>query len=334
MKNLTLDAVVVGAGISGICAARELQRSGCRVAVLEKSRGLGGRAATRRWNGLPVDHGAQFFTARSPEFKDEVLLWTKSGLCHEWTRGFHSRNEGVLLPPQNEDHPRYVCREGMSSLARNISAGADLAVELQTKVVFIATQGGSWRLVCENGNTIISALLVLTCPPPQGALLLRESAPEIADLLDGIVMAPCLALVAAYPSRRLEWKGIQSSDPVISWIGNDTSKRPESHDGRTVVVIHASADFSREHYDASEESIAGTMLSCASAVAETDLSFPAERFLQRWRYAQSAKTPDEHGALRFDAPAPLILAGDSFAGGKIEGAWLSGVAAGKMPSCG
>ncbi|MFM8721078.1 MAG: FAD-dependent oxidoreductase, partial [Chthoniobacterales bacterium] len=69
------DTIVIGAGLAGLAAAGRLRKAGQDVLVLEKSRGLGGRAATRRWDGLPVDHGAQFFTARSEDFRDQVARW-------------------------------------------------------------------------------------------------------------------------------------------------------------------------------------------------------------------------------------------------------------------
>ena len=50
------DAVVIGAGIAGLSAAAELAAAGSRVLVLDKSRGMGGRMATRRLGGsVPLD---------------------------------------------------------------------------------------------------------------------------------------------------------------------------------------------------------------------------------------------------------------------------------------
>jgi predicted NAD/FAD-dependent oxidoreductase len=140
-------------------------------------------------------------------------------------------------------------------------------------------------------------------------------------------MAPCLALVARYPRREFAWRGIQApSEQVVSWIGHDTSKRPELHPNATVLVIHASAEFSSDHFDAGEETIARRLLECAGHIAQSDLSAPQSLMLQRWRYALGAEPGGEHARV-IPGPQPLVLAGDAIAGGKIEGAWLSGRAA-------
>jgi len=325
-----LDVAILGAGISGLRAAVELGSTGLKATVFEKSRGLGGRAATRRWNGLPVDHGAQFFTARSPEFRQQVAQWTEQGICHEWTRGFHLYESGNLLAPDDDGHPRCACREGMSTLGRALAAEGNIEVERQAKVVSIRADQGLCALVCEDGRTFEARALVVTCPPPQGAALLAEAAPEAADFLRSVEMDPCLALAAAFPRREFAWHGIQSDDAAVSWIGHDTSKRADLHEGKTVVVIHASPVFSRENYGASEDDVVRKLLSRAGEMAGTNLSSPEECFLQRWRYAQPVAALNEDRAPIFGEPAPLVLAGECFAGGKIEGAWLSGRAAGRL----
>lgn len=327
---MTHDTIVIGAGLAGLVAAQILRRAGRDVLVLEKSRGLGGRAATRRWDGFPVDHGAQFFTARSVEFRRQVAEWTANGVSHEWTRGFHQHRRGTLTPPRGENFPRYVCREGMSSLGRALVAAGNLSVEREAKVVSVRVVDNQWHLSCEDGRNFEARALVVTAPPPQGAALLVGAAPDAAATLGAMAMDPCLALAVRFPRRTISWHGIQSDDPVISWIGNDSSKRPERHEGKTILVIHASPACSREHYTAGESDITATLLARASEISGEDLRWPEAAFLQRWRYAMPAEMSGHPAAIKFDAPAPLVLAGECFGGGKIEGAWLSGAAAGAM----
>src|ERR671910_2039609 len=80
--------IVVGAGISGLLAAHELQSEGWRVTVLDKGRGVGGRMATRRLGEGNFDHGAQFFTVRDDRFASLVEGWLTAGAAGGWAPGF------------------------------------------------------------------------------------------------------------------------------------------------------------------------------------------------------------------------------------------------------
>ena len=76
---------VVGAGISGLICARTLADHGLSVVVWEKSRGAGGRMATRRSGEmLRFDHGAQYFTVRDERFQRYVGAWLQDGIVAPW----------------------------------------------------------------------------------------------------------------------------------------------------------------------------------------------------------------------------------------------------------
>ncbi len=323
------NVIVLGAGLAGLAAARKMRSAGLKVAVLEKSRGLGGRAATRRWEGFPVDHGAQFFTVRDPEFGAQVQRWLEQNVCHEWTRGFHQHRGRAWHEPAPDAHPRYACREGMSALGRALTAGLEDAVQRRTKVIAIGCEGETWRVSSEDGQVFRACGLVVTAPAPQAMELLRPVAPDASAFLASIPMAPCLAVVARFPRRGLGWRGVQTDDDMVAWIGHDTSKRPELHADKTIVVLHATPDFSQKHLGSPETEVAAAMLERASCLTSEELSDPEAMFVQRWRYALPVNSPGAHTRLtaNFAASAPLVLAGDGVARGKIEGAWLSGEAA-------
>ncbi len=57
---MTHDVVVIGAGLAGLTAARELTRRGFDVVVLEGRDRVGGRTVTATLAGVPVDRGASF----------------------------------------------------------------------------------------------------------------------------------------------------------------------------------------------------------------------------------------------------------------------------------
>ena len=326
------DVLVIGAGIAGLTAARELRAAGKNVLVLEKSRGFGGRAATRRWDGIPVDHGAQFFTARSAEFRAQVDDWLHRGVCFEWCRGLHRASGDGPQSPTGDNFPRYACHEGMASLGRDLAGPDQSFVLRETRAARIQSHGSSWEVSTEDGQIFRSRALVVTPPPPQSAQLLADASPKAVTFFQNLPMAPCLAVAARYQPTMFSWRGIQApTDPTVSWIGNDTSKRPDLHPDATVLVVHASPEFSSTHYDVDENVIVRRLLERAGFLAKADLSAPQSWFLQRWRYALGPQTNGEPARLISDTPA-LVLAGDAIAGGKIEGAWLSGKAAAKSLS--
>ena len=75
------DVVIIGAGMSGLICAQVLQHAGLNVAIFEKSRGVGGRMATRRTDTeILTDHGAQYFTVTEPAFQTVFDHWLKSGI--------------------------------------------------------------------------------------------------------------------------------------------------------------------------------------------------------------------------------------------------------------
>ena len=61
-----MHLAIVGAGMAGLSAAREMRRRrpDLMITIYEKSRGFGGRVATRRRDGFVFDHGAQVIKDR------------------------------------------------------------------------------------------------------------------------------------------------------------------------------------------------------------------------------------------------------------------------------
>ena len=103
----TTDVLIIGAGISGLLCASELQRAGKTVRVLDKGRGLGGRMATRRMAGGRLDHGAQFFTVRDGRLKAYADEWLAAGVIKKWYR----HTPGYRDPA---GHARYCGINGMT----------------------------------------------------------------------------------------------------------------------------------------------------------------------------------------------------------------------------
>jgi monoamine oxidase len=71
MKQVQVDVVVIGAGLAGLCAARDLAAEGKRVALVEARERVGGRIWTvHTLGGQAVELGAEFVHGRPPEIAE------------------------------------------------------------------------------------------------------------------------------------------------------------------------------------------------------------------------------------------------------------------------
>lgn len=209
---------VIGAGIAGVSCALQLARAGWRVTLIDKSRGWGGRMATRKTEFGGFDHGAQYFTVRDARF--EQALAAHPGLLQPWspeTMRVLDPEALTLTPSPAPQTTHWVATPGMSALARELgkpladgSLGAD--VVLGTRVARIerdTIQPQQWQLRCETGAAAEGAQqvlggfdqVVLAIPQPQVLELLRASqlAPELQQAIAEVEVAPCWTLMLAFP---------------------------------------------------------------------------------------------------------------------------------------
>ena len=103
LEAMGVDTLIVGAGLSGLVLARQLQAAGQKVQILEKSRGFGGRIATKRVEDVAFDTGAQFITVRDERFAALTDAWRAAGFLAPW--------------PEGPEH-RLVGRPTMNAIAR------------------------------------------------------------------------------------------------------------------------------------------------------------------------------------------------------------------------
>lgn len=346
LPSPAVDVLILGAGLAGLHAARTLVAAGRTVRVLDKGRGVSGRAATRRWDGVPADHGAQFFTARSPEFRAQVADWEARGVCFPWAFGFHQWENGAVHPPDPADtrHPRYACRAGMSALGKDLAAGLpDGTVELGRRAVALHATADGWRVACEDGGEPrLGRALLLAIPVPQALDLLETAAlpePALAPLR-AVNIGPTLAVLRRLPAgvcpTPLPWQGIQARDrsETVTWIGADYDKRPAAEHGSRIFSLHGGPEFSRASVDGDLPEAGRRIVARAAEMVGPWLADErGETQVHRWRFAVVSRGFDTDGAAECyevpGVPAPLIVAGDAFCGAKVEGAWRSGGAAGR-----
>jgi renalase len=317
--------VIVGAGLSGLVAARTLKENGHESVVFDKARSVGGRMATRRLSGhggtALLDHGAQFFTARSPEFQAEVDRWLSLGVAREWCRGFGATQDG---------YPRYCAPGGMNAIAKHLATSVHIAVN--TTVKSVRTGGDQLLVATAEGEDHACSAVLLTPPVAQslalcdnGALLLPSDA---RNALEAIRYARCVALLVTVnePDLIAPPGGLQlasDTDTTFSFIADNQSKGLSAVPALT---FHANDAISETHYDDSDEQLAELLLAAAQTYLGSADLISVE--LKRWRFARpTVMHPERCLAVHPTSRTTLVFAGDAFGEARIEGAYLSGLAA-------
>lgn len=293
------DVLIIGAGAAGLSAARELQAAGRRVTVVDKGRVVGGRMATREFDGGRFDYGAQFFTLRDEAFARVAAPWVEGGLATHW----HGQ--------------RYRAPQGVRRVAEEMAAGLD--VRCGVTLAGLDRADGTWSARTNAGEEFTARAVVLTPPVPQTLALLGQLAPAE---LHGIGYHKTITLLVRVDGGlRLPESGcLAPQSGVLSWAADNFVKRVSPAPG--CLTLHATHGFSETHWDSPASMVVAEMLGAAEPWIDGRVR---AFYLHRWRYAE----PLETWATPFygDAGLGLAIAGDAFGGPRVGGAVSSGLAA-------
>lgn len=327
------DVLVVGAGIAGLACARDLVGSGARVTLLERSPGVGGRCATRRIDGQPVDHGISFLHGSDPRFL-AALRSVDGARVDPWPT--QRSGTGVPCHPwafqEGQDCVAYV--EGLTAFPKHLVRGLD--VRLRSNVLAVEPAGGGWRALSEDGSTCQAKHLVVTAPLESARTLLSAStgAARVLERVRGVLSlvgtVPCLTTLAGYSMDSPEppWHVAYPGDStVLQLVSHDSSKRRTP--SVRVLVLQARPAWSSRWVDSDPASWGAAMLAEGGRLFGSWVLRPEWTHTHAWRRARV--TPVETLARPIVLPCPgagsVGLAGEAFdvrAG--AEGAFLSGLA--------
>jgi renalase len=278
LSNTVYDVAIIGAGIAGSYCANALQKAGYRVCLIEKGRGTGGRASSRR---LPLqeegvqqscDLGAPFFYAKAGQLVDDIQQWLADDVIAAW-------------PAANLAHKglAYTGIPSMSALTRYLAQYCDLYT--QQRISHIDRTDNIWFLRNDSYKTLIKAKrVVITAPAAQTAHLLTSPDAPTAWLQQAhIASRQCSPQWAAVVTEDAEGadgiEGVEVSEsmlsnmpdmlevdhPVLAKIIHDTAKPGRSNKSAgsnkaSRWVLQANLEWSELHKDSNADEIGVLML--------------------------------------------------------------------------
>jgi predicted NAD/FAD-dependent oxidoreductase len=282
-----VTVIVVGAGIAGLACARELVDGGVPARVVERGRVVGGRLASKRFDGRYADIGAAYLTADDPAFQGRLDSWRVAGLAHPWTDTFRVHDSSGVSSTTGP--VRWSAPGGLRSLAEDLAR--ELEVILQHEVTTLPEADA----------------VVLAMPGPQ--------AQRITGLDLAQEWSPVLTAVLTYPGRVWDdFHGAFVNDhPVLATVCDDGDRRG---DRAPVLVAHSTPEFARPRL-ADPAAAAGDL----EAAVRDLMGLPSavSTRVHRWTYAQPAP-----GDGLFHRSGHVYVAGDAFGRPRVQTAWQSG----------
>ena len=309
---------VIGAGIAGLSCARELQSKGILVDIFEKSRGPSGRISTRRSEDWSVDHGAQYLTARDPRFIQEVQNWLQVGTATIWKPKIKVY-EAKAWHESSSQEIRYVGTPNMNSIGKHLAK--KLSIQYGVTISKLDRRADQWHLQSSEIGEITASydFVALAIPAPQASALVKDLDARAFDITHSAQMKACWTMMANFPNQTTaDFDAAFINQEIISWICQNGSKPMRQG---AMWTIHGSPVWSQDNVELSKEEAQDQMVQCL-----TSLGFncqDAEISMHRWRYASGGL----ENSISFLSLADigLGLCGDWLNGGRVEGAWLSGL---------
>ena len=329
---------VIGAGIAGLTAAYRL---GDAVVVFEKSRGFGGRAATR-WYERPsgriyVDHGAQYLKTENEALRrlmlEELSAADLSDIARPvWTfDADHVIREG---DPEQNAAPKWSYRHGVSTLGKLLADAGRFEVRLRTRVgkLRLLADGRFALYDVENNPLGEYEQVLIAIPSGQAAELLADSdlpqAEQIAlqTALQAASYRRCLSIALGYerdvaPRPFYALVNSDKRDP-LAWLAYEHNKLGHAQRGQSVLVAQMGETYSLEQWEADNEAIVNEVAAHISKLLGERLTDFDWADIQRWRYSQPNTLADPsqlNGVLR-----GLWFTGDYLIGGRVHLAAESG----------
>ena len=301
---MVLDYIIIGAGLSGLTAAKKINELKLgSVVILEKSRGVGGRMATRRTLGTRFDHGAQFYRLKK-DIENLHEKWLLENVNSFWFDSI--------------DGNHWCAKTGMTALAKSMTR--NLEINLEKLITNIIYENGVWRVRSDKDEEWSARHLILSSPLPQSV-----------KLLDGVVSQSSFKTKKYEEIKKIEYTKalialvsfeedifINDSGYAEYKSGDFFSLADQKRKGISEIpalTITMSPQFSEEYFEHNDEVIIEEIIKRFSNQYPQLKILASE--LKKWRYCRPTS---QYENLHCEIADNLYLIGDAFGGSSLLGA--------------
>ena len=311
------DFCVVGSGIAGSTIANLLDKK-YSVEIFDKARGPGGRASNRRYkSNLSFDHGLQYISPKSSQFKDFITKLKRKKILKEWP-GFHLD----FTFEKKEKNIKYIGTNGNNDICKYLIK--NIKVNYLSTVTHVKFNSKFWIITLNNKKKVFFKNLIITCPFPQLKILTSKYLyKKILTLKPKMI--PNITVMAAYKSyKKIHISSIKFNDKITAWAANENTKN-RFKSNQTLWTIQCTAEFSKKIinlFKQNKKKYQSIILRRFEKL--TGFKFKNSTFntIHGWRYAYTDGRNSFLNSIWIDKYNFGVCA-DWFLGSKAENAWTS-----------
>ena len=326
-SSKSLRAAIIGGGVAGVICAKKLHSLGVTPVIFEKSRGLGGRLATRRTETqLHFDLGAQYFTLRDPEVtafladhgaQDKITAWSPKPYTNDSVKRI--------------DTEKYVGAPNMNTWLKHLAIGLETHSNTRIAKVIEADMLCTLEFEPTKATNLEPSsppsqfdYTVVTAPPPQIGDLIGHNHVLCAGL-KGVDMAPCWTLMLGVSQSTAKFDLYTSETQAVSWLARNMSKPGRPDSALQTWVAQTSPTWSEANLEISADEALAELLPWICETIGASAHDVAYKTAHRWRYSRVMRAANQ--ACISQPESKIILAGDWCLGPRVECAAQSGLAA-------
>jgi len=310
------DFCIVGSGIAGSTIASLLAKK-YTIEIFDKARGPGGRASNRRYkNNLSFDHGLQYISPKSINFKKFILQLKKKRVVKEW-----SHNHLDLTFEKKESTIKYIGAIGNNDICKHLIK--KLKSNFLATVTHVKFGSGYWTITLNNHSKVYFKNLILTCPFPQlKKITSRYLSKKILNI--NPKMVPNITVMVAYKNyRQIPVSSIKFNDQTIGWASQENTKN-RFKSNQSLWTIQCTESFSKKFINLLKKDKKKYQLLVLKKFEELtgyqvkNITFQT---IHGWKYSHN-KTKTKIDSF-WDGKINLGMCADWFIGSKAEDSWLS-----------
>ena len=210
---------VIGSGISGATIANLLNKKHT-VDLYDKARGLGGRSSFKRLdNQRGFDHGTQYFSPKTTEFKRFTKKLIEKKILKIWGGNHKFLSD---KKKENKKHVKVIGRKGNNDISKYLLK--NVRCYFQSELKKINFQNRKWNLTFNDGEMKNYENLILTCPFPQLKKLSKKYIKN-SFIREKIKMDANITILIEIKKTNLGYSSFLFNDRILGWAGYENSKK-------------------------------------------------------------------------------------------------------------